>query len=276
MSEKQLLIVEDESIVAEDIRRSTQHMGYSVLSIASSGEEAIKKAQELNPDLVLMDIMLNGKMDGIRAAEQIRSCFNIPVIYLTAYSDEKTFERAKITEPFGYVIKPFKERELHINIEIALYKHKMEKKLKESKQWLSAVINGIGDAVIATDTGGLVNVMNPIAEALTGWKQGEASGKPLAEVFNIISEEKGREVENPVSKVMREGSFYGLIERTVLVSKGGTKIPVDIIGSPIKDERENVIGVVVIFYDILERQRTEEALRKSAMSAFKEGVAAIK
>jgi two-component system cell cycle sensor histidine kinase/response regulator CckA len=265
MTEKQILIVEDESIVAEDIRRSTQQMGYAVLSIASSGEEAIKKAQELNPDLVLMDIMLNGKMDGIRAAEQIRSCFNIPVIYLTAYSDEKTFERAKITEPFGYVIKPFKERELHINIEIALYKHKMEKKLKESKQWLSAVINGIGDAVIATDTGGLVNVMNPIAEALTGWKQEEASGKPLAEVFNIISEEKGRVVENPVSKVMREGSFYGLIESTLLVSRGGTKIPVDIIGSPIKDEKENVIGIVVIFYDILERQRTEEALRKSAI-----------
>ena len=275
MTEKQLLIVEDEIIVAEDIRRSAQHMGYAVLSIASSGEEAIKKAQELNPDLVLMDIMLNGEMNGIEAAEQIRS-FNIPVIYLTAYSDERTFERAKITEPFGYVIKPFKERELQINIEIALYKHEMEKKLKESKQWLSAIINGIGDAVIATDTGGLVNVMNPIAEVLTGWKLGEASGKPIAEVFNIISEEKGREVENPVSKVMREGSFYGLIEHTVLVSRGGAKIPVDIIGSPIKDENENVIGVVVIFYDIIERQRTEEALKMSAMSSFKEGVAVMR
>ncbi len=265
MTEKRILVVEDEIIVAEDIRRSAQHMGYTVLSVASSGEEAIKKAHELNPDLVLMDIMLNGEMDGIEAAEQIRSSLNIPVIYLTAYSDEKTFERAKITEPFGYVIKPFKERELHINIEIALYKHKMEKRLKESKQWLSAVVNGIGDAVIATDTGGLVKVMNPIAEMLTGWKQGEASGKPLAEVFNIISEEKKGEVENPVSKAMREGSFYGLVERTVLVSKGGTKIPVDIIGSPIKDERENVIGIVVIFYDILERQRIEETLKKSAI-----------
>jgi PAS domain S-box-containing protein len=141
----------------------------------------------------------------------------------------------------------------------------MEKRLKESKQWLSAVVNGIGDAVIATDTGGLVKVMNPIAEVLTGWNQGEASGKPLAEVFNIISEEMGKEVENPVSKAMREGSFYGLVERTVLVSKGGTKIPVDIIGSPIKDEKENVIGVVVIFYDILERQRIEETLKKSAL-----------
>ncbi len=100
----------------------------------------------------------------------------------------------------------------------------MEKRLKESKQWLSAVVNGIGDAVVATDTGGLVKVMNPIAEALTGWKQEEASGKPIEEVFSIISEEKGKEVENPVSKVMREGNFYGLIERTILVSEGGTKI----------------------------------------------------
>ncbi len=265
MTEKRILVVEDESIVAEDIRRSAQHMGYAVLSVASSGEEAVKKAHELNPDLVLMDIMLKGEMDGIKAAEQIRSFLNIPIIYLTAYSDEKTFERAKITEPFGYVIKPFRERELQINIEIALYKYKMEKKLKESKQWLSAVINGIGDAVIATNTEGFVKVMNPIAEMLTGWKQGEASGKPLTEVFNIISEKKGMEVENPVSKVMREGSFYGLIESTVLVSKDGTKIPVDIIGSPIKDEKENVIGVVVIFYDILERKRIEEALRKPAI-----------
>jgi PAS domain S-box-containing protein len=264
ITEKHILVVEDEIIVAEDIRRSLQRMGYVVPSVASSGEEAIKKAQEFNPDLVLMDIMLAGGMDGIEAAEQIRSCFDIPVVYLTAYSDEKTLERAKITEPFGYIIKPFKERELHINIEIAFYKHEMERKLKEGKQWLAAVIKGIGDAVIATDTEGVIKVMNPIAEALTGWKQEEASGKPLTDVFNIISEENGRGVENPVAKVIREGIFYGLTEHTMLVAKGGTKMPVDIIGSPIKDEKENIIGIVVIFYDIIERKRIEEILRKSA------------
>ncbi len=95
MTEKRILVVEDEIIVAGDMRRSAQHMGYAVLSVASSGGEAIKKSHELNPDLVLMDIMLNGEMDGIEAAEQIRSSFNIPVIYLTAYSDKKRLRGQK-------------------------------------------------------------------------------------------------------------------------------------------------------------------------------------
>src|SRR3989337_1291461 len=122
-SGKKILVVEDESIVAEDIRKSLLNMGYSVPSIASSGEEAIKKASEHKPDLVLMDIMLEGEIDGIKAADIIRSSSDIPVIFQTAYSDDKILARAKITEPFGYIIKPFKERELRINIKIALYKH---------------------------------------------------------------------------------------------------------------------------------------------------------
>jgi CheY-like chemotaxis protein len=115
-----------------------------------------------------MDIVIHGGMDGIETAGKIRSFFDIPVVFLTAYADEKTLERAKITEPFGYLIKPFKERELHVTIEIALYKHEMEKKLKEKNQWLVSVIESIGDAVIATDPDGTIRLMNPIAEALTG------------------------------------------------------------------------------------------------------------
>ncbi len=114
MTETQIVIVEDESIVAEHIRRYLQKMGYSVSSVAYSGEKAIAEVEKKSPDLVLMDIVLQGEMDGIETARQIRSRFNIPVVYLTAYSDEKILERAKITEPFGYVIKPFYERELRI------------------------------------------------------------------------------------------------------------------------------------------------------------------
>jgi len=215
------------------------------------------EAEEKRPDLVLMDIVLQGEMDGIDTASQIRSRFNIPVVYLTAYSDEKILERARITEPYGYIIKPFNERELHINIEIALYKHRAEREIKEKNQWLSAVIKGIGDAVIATDPLGLVKLMNPIAEALTGWKQEDASGKPLKTVFNIVSEEKEMLVENPVEKVIREGIFYGLADHSLLIAKEGTKIPVDIIGSTIKDDRGGIIGIAFIFYDIIERKRIE-------------------
>lgn len=263
---KQVLVVEDVIIVAEDLQKRLTRMGYAVPVVVSSGEEAIEKVKENRPDLVLMDIVLHGEMDGIEAAKKIRSILDIPIVYLTAFADEKTLERARITEPYGYIIKPFKERELQINLEIALYKYDMEKKLKGSEQWLSAAIRSIGDAVIATDPDGNVKLMNPIAEALTGWKLEDASGRPLKAVFKIISEVTGREVDDPVTKVLREGIFYGLADRTVLNSKTGAKIPVDIIGSPIKDEKDNVIGVVVVFNDILERKRIEEEIRRSANS----------
>jgi PAS domain S-box-containing protein len=259
---KQILIVEDEIIIAEDLQRKLKTMGYDVPVIVSSGEETIKMIKENNPDLVLMDIVIHGEMDGIETAEQILSLFDIPVVYLTAFADEKTLERAKITEPFGYLIKPFKERELQITIEIALYKHEMERRLKQSErslreknQWLEAVIENIGDAVIATDPEGIIRLINPLAEALTGWKQNEALGKPLTGIFNIISEETDKKIENPITKAIREEKFYGLADHTILVTKEGIKIPVDIIGSTIKIDGDSVIGIVLIFYDIFERIR---------------------
>lgn len=267
---KQILIVEDEIIIAEGLQRKLKTMGYDVPVIVSSGEETIKIIKENNPDLVLMDIVIHGKMDGIETAKQIHSLFDIPVVYLTAFADEKTLERAKITEPFGYLIKPYKDRELQITIEIALYKHEMERRLKQSErslreknQWLAAVIESIGDAVIATDPEGIIRLMNPIAEALTGWNQNEALGKPLTGIFNIISEETDKKTENPVTKAIREEKFYGLADRTILVTKEGIKIPVDIIGSTIKSDGDSVIGIVLIFCDIFERTRIYENLKIS-------------
>ncbi len=254
MSQTQVMIVEDERIVAEDIRRSLQNLGYSVSPIVSSGNRAIEDAEKYRPDIVLMDIVLKGEMDGIEAAGQIRRRFKIPVVYITAYSDEKIMERAKITEPFGYIIKPLNERELHTNIEIALYRHKMERKLMESERRLSATIKCLGEAVIATDMNSNITIMNPFAEALTGWKREDALGKPLETVFNIESEETGQKVENPLTKIMREGIFYGLALNTVLKTRKGKVFPVDIIGTAIKDEDNNIIGMVIIFDDITERK----------------------
>ena len=126
MTKARILVVEDEGIVALNIQSSLESLGYDVPVVVASGEEAIEEAERTRPDLVLMDIMLEGEWDGVEAAEQIRQRFNIPVIYLTAYADENTLQRAKIAEPFGYLLKPFEERELHTTIEIALYKHKAE------------------------------------------------------------------------------------------------------------------------------------------------------
>jgi len=135
MANPQILVVEDESIVATGIRTMLKSFGYDVPAVASPGEEAIKKAAETHPDLVLMDIVLEGDIDGIDAAKQIRArFFDIPVVYLTAHADENTLKRAKITEPYGYILKPFNEGELHAAVEMALYKHEMERKLTPSTE----------------------------------------------------------------------------------------------------------------------------------------------
>jgi DNA-binding NarL/FixJ family response regulator len=137
MAKKRIMVVEDEGITAMRIQRSMEDMGYTVTSIVISGEEAIEKAEEDKPDLVVMDILLSGKMNGIEAAGKINSRFNIPVVYLTAYSDKKMIKTIKKTEPLGYIIKPFDERELRIVVEIAFYKHEMERRLKEAKDELT-------------------------------------------------------------------------------------------------------------------------------------------
>ncbi len=260
MTKARIMVVEDESIIAEDIKLSLQGMGYEVAGVIYSGEDAVKEAEELKPDLVLMDIVLRDKMNGIDAADNIRTRLNIPIIYLTAYADEKTIERAKITEPFGYIIKPFDDKELHSAIETALYKHKAEKKLKESREWLATVLRSIGDAVIATDSEGRIIFMNPVAGLLTGWKEEEATGKSLKEVFHIINEETGKEIEDPVAKVLREGVVEGMANHTLLIAKDGTEIPIDDSSAPIKDDKGNIVGVVLVFHNITERRKMEEQL----------------
>jgi len=127
-----ILVVEDERILAIGIKRKLESLGYTVTGIASSGEEAIEKSGQTEPDLILMDIVLKGDMDGIEAVQQIINLYNIPVIYLTAYADDEIMERAMVTEPYGYLLKPFNVNELKANIKMALYKHKVERERKES------------------------------------------------------------------------------------------------------------------------------------------------
>lgn len=127
MAEGRILIVEDEHIVAMGIKRMLKSLGYTVTGVASSGEDAISKAESTFPDIVLMDIMLKGDMDGVEATREIKARFDIPVVYLTAYSDNNILERAKITEPFGYIIKPFDEKDLYSSIEVALHRQRKEK-----------------------------------------------------------------------------------------------------------------------------------------------------
>lgn len=140
MSKNNILVIEDEAIVSKDIQQSLKKLGYNIVGSASTGEKAIVLALETKPDLVLMDIMLKGEMSGIDAAEKIREKLSIPVIYLTAYADESTLAKAKVTEPYGYIIKPFKEVDLHTSIEMALYKHSKEREVIKERDFLYSIV----------------------------------------------------------------------------------------------------------------------------------------
>jgi len=259
MPKARIMVVEDESIIAIDIQNGLENLGYEVPAIVSSGEEAIHIAGELRPDLILMDIVLEGHIDGVEAADQILARFDIPVIYLTAYADDDTLQRAKITRPFGYILKPFDERELQTAIEMALYKHEMDRKLKKSEQWLATTLKSIGDAVIATDNSGSITFMNPVAEELTGWSQQDAMGRDLTEVFNISS--PGRPTENPAIMALKERTAVALPDDTMLISKDSTRKPISDSIAPIKDDREGLQGAVLVFQDITERKHAEEELK---------------
>ena len=263
MAKARILIVEDNGVVARDIQNSLEKLGFDVCAAAASGEKAIQKAADDAPDLVLMDILLKGEMNGTEAAEQIHSQFDIPVIYLTAYADEEVLEKAKRTEPFGYIIKPFEDRELNTAIEIALYKHKMERKTKENEEWLFTTLKSIGDGVIATDMKSSVIFMNPVAEKLTGWSQAESMGKPLGDVFRIISEITREPCEDLVGKVIATGQIIGLANHTLLLSRDGREIPIKDSGAPIVLKNGDKIGVVLVFQDDTESRRQENLIRES-------------
>ncbi len=248
-----ILIVEDESIVALDMQSRLEAVGYEVIGPAASGPEAIEIAGTVLPDLVLMDIKLKGPMDGVEAAEAIRSSCDVPVIFITAFADDKTLERAKVTEAFGYILKPFQERELYITIEIALYKHRLEQQLKQSERWLDITIRSIADAVIATDQRGAVKFMNTAAESMLGLTEDHV-GEPLEAIATFTDSAEQQTMPAADAQAPREQS---------VVARDGRELLIEKTEAPIADEAGNPVGSVVVFRDIAEKKRAQERLRRS-------------
>lgn len=257
MEKAQVLIVEDDGIIASDIQNRLKGLGYFVPSIVSCGEEAIQKTKENIPDLVVMDIVLDGEMDGIEAANQIRTQFRVPVVYLTAYADNKLLERAKITEPFGYIIKPFKDKELRITIEMALYKHKSEKALRKSEAKYKTLLENLPQKIFYKDKNSIYQSCNENYARDLNITPDEIIGKTDYDFYPIRLAEKYRADD----KRIVEFAVQEEIEENYLTD--GKEVIVQTVKSAVSDEKGNVIGLLGILWDISKRKQTEDALNKA-------------
>ncbi len=263
MEKIKVLIVEDEIIVAKDLESKLENYGYIIAGIASSGEDAVAKAGQTNPDIILMDIILQGKMNGIEASEIIKKSHDIPIIFLTASSDEFTMKKAKNGAPYAYIIKPYGEREIQANIEISLLRHRLEKEIIEKGDWLASVFDSLGDAVIATDRNGVIRKINNLAVTLTGWAREESIGSKVSEIFKTVDEKTGEDLTNSLLNNIDDKIGDRLINTEILLSKEGKKIYIDKKATPIKDERGAILGVVLIFRDVTEKRELQEKILES-------------
>jgi two-component system cell cycle sensor histidine kinase/response regulator CckA len=251
---KQILIVEDEGLIAADVQRRLENLGYCVSGIAASAEEALVCARSTPFDLVLMDIHIRGDMDGIDTAKALTAEFEMPVVYMTAHSDQETLLRAKLTEPYGYVLKPVGNAALRSAVQIAIYKSEMDRRLRASEAWLSATLRSVGDGIIATNSNCEIEFLNNVAEQLTGWQSAEAKGRQLAEVIELFDEVEALPAKNPVFDL-----FAGESRAYTLISRSGKRLPVEV---ECFENRagEEVLGVILMVRDIRARKEMEGRL----------------
>jgi len=272
MDSPKILVVEDEKELAVDIRNRLQKLGYSVPNITDSGEEALKKIAETHPHLVLIDICLSGKINGVQVADIIQNNLGILMSSLTKYFLVHTLHKQQLNKPFSYILEPIAEKDLDIAVEMALDKQEIENKLEKKHQQLTAIINSMGSAVVVTDTNGCVQIMNPIAEKLTGWKQNEAVGKDLTEIFSLIDNETKEPIENLAKQAIKADTILSLPENCTLIAKDGRLIAIGDNIAPIRDNDGKITGAVLLCQDITKRKHKEAKLRRNA---FYDGLTAL-
>ena len=253
MSKTRILVVEDESIVAKDIQRTLEKLGYEVPATASSAESAFQKLEEVEPDLVFLDIKLKGEKDGVHIAEHIKDRYDIPVVFLTSFVDQDTIDRAKVTEPYGYLVKPFNEGDLKTTVEMALFKFSKDRELRLSEQRLSNALGKIENADFVTDQDLRLNYINEKALAICGGLSGMDSVG--LDIYSLIGIEKEGGVaiskDDLKSTVVRD-NILSLSNAYVIIKKDNSNIPCNFTASAVRDEKDNFLGVAIVVTDASE------------------------
>ncbi len=247
MTKKRILVVEDERIIAEDLRVTLEGFGYEIIDIISNGEEAIKTAGESLPDLILMDMVLEGDMRGSQAAEIIHKKFGTPIIFLTAYADENTLNMAKASEPYGYLIKPFEERELQATIEMFFYKIDLEQKLESSELRLRSLFEKAHDGIIVVGENKRILDINEVAIHLSGYSREDLLESDYQKILPELDVES-----------LKENESQAHIVETYILTKSGDHADVEISHSMYRLQNEQFI--MLVFRDITERIRSREIL----------------
>jgi len=239
-----VLVVEDEGLVAADVQRALERGGYEVCGVCADGASAVRVARSELPDAVIMDIQLTGPMDGIEAAGVIQRECSCPVIFLTGHAEAATVQRARGVQPYGYLLKPFHESELQSAVELAVSRHAADSRVRESEERFSGALRSIAGAVICTDVLGVITFVNPVAEAITGWRAAEAVGRQLHEVFRVVLPD-GEALRGP-GLVGPSGGGGGL--RTIfLTARDGSMVAIEDHTNPIRDAAGSLTGIVILF-----------------------------
>jgi PAS domain S-box-containing protein len=257
MDKARILIVEDEAIIAAVIAAALKKFEYEVIDILDSGEAAAARALEKRPDLVLMDIRLQGELDGIAAVERIQEEADIPVIYLTAYADELTLERAKRTRPYGYIPKPFQEIELKTTIEMALHKHVFEIRLRESEKRFRSLFENSPDVIYIVDNAWRLQEMNSAGERLFGYAHDEFIGRTPEFLYADPGDREKFLAEIREKKEVKNFAVE-------LRNRRGDPILARITASAILDRDGNACGVQGIIRDVTRETRLEEQMLQTA------------
>lgn len=271
-----ILIVEDEAIIAQNIQELLFSLDYDAFAIAPSSHEALARASERCPDVVLMDIRIKGELDGIATAALLRERFDVPIIYLTAHADAATIERATKTEPYGYLVKPIKPPDLRSAIEVAHYRHAMESRARARERWFTTTMRSIADAVITVDLGGRITFMNPAAELLVGMPSKEAVGRTTLEVMRLLDPESLYKHETPLDRVLREKQAVRVPEAVLLGGSGSPDKVIADSAAPVIDGDE-LLGAVMVLRDVTEhkllQRQLEMADRLASLGTMAAGVA---